>query len=189
MLLIDVVRVSEAVTRTSARLGKIGHLAELLGRVGADEAEIAISYLSGELPQRQVGVGWRTLQDLPAAKLAATATLTDVDALLSRIKSVSGQGSQAARKTLVAQLFAGLTSQEQAFMLKLLGGELRQGALDGVMIEAIAKASGAPSADVRRALTLRGWLPAVGAAALAGGVAELRAFKLEVGRAVSPMLA
>ncbi|MFB4287603.1 ATP-dependent DNA ligase [Nonomuraea sp. ATR24] len=189
MLLIDVVRVSEAVTRTSARLGKIGHLAELLGRVGPGEAEIAIAYLSGELPQRQIGVGWRTLQELPGPKLAATATLTTVDALLTRIKAVSGQGSQAARKALVAELFAGLTSQEQAFMLKLLGGELRQGALDGVMIEAVAKASGAPSADVRRALTLRGWLPAVGAAALAGGVDKLRAFRLEVGRPVSPMLA
>ncbi|MGW0480053.1 ATP-dependent DNA ligase [Nonomuraea sp. NPDC003214] len=189
MLLIDVVRVSEAVTRTSARLGKIGHLAELLGRVGPGEAEIAIAYLSGELPQRQIGVGWRTLQELPGPKLAATATLTTVDALLTRIKAVSGQGSQAARKALVAELFAGLTSQEQAFMLKLLGGELRQGALDGVMIEAVAKASGAPSADVRRALTLRGWLPAVGAAALAGGVDRLREFRLEVGRPVSPMLA
>ncbi|GGO77400.1 ATP-dependent DNA ligase [Nonomuraea cavernae] len=189
MLLIDVVRVSEAVTRTSARLGKIGHLAELLGRVGAGEAEIAIAYLSGELPQRQIGVGWRSLQDLPQPKLAATATLTEVDELLSTIKAVSGQGSQAARKALVSRLFAGLTRQEQAFMLRLLGGELRQGALDGVMIEAVAKASGAPSADVRRALTLRGWLPAVGAAALTGGVPALRAFRLEVGRAVSPMLA
>ncbi|MEO3797994.1 ATP-dependent DNA ligase [Nonomuraea sp. B10E15] len=189
MLLIDVVRVSEAVTRTSARLGKIGHLAELLGRVGPGEAEIAISYLSGELPQRQVGVGWRTLEDLPQPKLAATATLTAVDALLSTIKAVSGQGSQTARKTLVAQLFAGLTSQEQQFMSRLLHGELRQGALDGVMIEAVAKASGAPASDVRRALTLRGSLPAVGAAALAGGVAALHTFRLEVGRAVSPMLA
>ncbi|MFD0471572.1 hypothetical protein ACFQ0B_27125 [Nonomuraea thailandensis] len=189
MLLIDVVRVSEAVTRTSARLGKVGHLAELLGRVGPEEAEIAISYLSGELPQRQVGVGWRTLEDIPQPKLAATATLTAVDRLLSRIKAVSGAGSQAARKALVAELFAGLTSQEQQFMRRLLHGELRQGALDGVMIEAIAKASGAPSADVRRALTLRGWLPAVGAAALSGGVAELHAFRLEVGRAVAPMLA
>ncbi|MFB9625946.1 ATP-dependent DNA ligase [Nonomuraea helvata] len=189
MLLIDVVRVSEAVTRTSARLGKVGHLAELLGRVGPDEAEIAISYLSGELPQRQVGVGWRTLEDIPQPKLAATATLSAVDELLSRIKAVSGPGSQAARRTLVAELFAGLTSQEQQFMRRLLFGELRQGALDGVMIEAVAKASGAPSADVRRALTLRGWLPAVGAAALSGGVEALRAFRLEVGRAVSPMLA
>nr|WP_152992573.1 ATP-dependent DNA ligase [Nonomuraea pusilla] len=189
VLLIEVVRVSEAVTRTPARLGKIGHLAELLGRVGPDEAEIAISYLSGELPQRQVGVGWRTLEDLPQPKLAATATLTTVDALLSKIKAVSGQGSQAARKALVSELFAGLTSQEQQFMRRLLHGELRQGALDGVMIEAVAKASGAPSPDVRRALTLRGWLPAVGAAALAGGASALREFKLEVGRAVAPMLA
>jgi DNA ligase-1 len=189
VLLIEVVRVSEAVTRTPARLGKIGHLAELLGRVGAGEAEIAIAYLSGELPQRQIGVGWRTLQDLPQPRLAATATLAEVDARLTAIKAVSGQGSQAARRALVNELFAGLTSQEQAFMLRLLGGELRQGALDGVMIEAVAKASGAPAADVRRALTLRGWLPAVGAAALAGGVTALRAFKLEVGRAVSPMLA
>ncbi|MGW0195282.1 ATP-dependent DNA ligase [Nonomuraea sp. NPDC003201] len=189
MLLIDVVRVSEAVARTSARLGKVGHLAELLGRVGPEEAEIAISYLSGELPQRQVGVGWRTLEDIPQPKLAATATLTAVDELLSRIKAVSGPGSQAARKALVAELFAGLTSQEQQFMRRLLFGELRQGALDGVMIEAVAKASGAPSADVRRALTLRGWLPAVGAAALSGGVEALRAFRLQVGQAVSPMLA
>ncbi|MFI6594727.1 ATP-dependent DNA ligase [Nonomuraea sp. NPDC050536] len=189
MLLIDVVRVSEAVARTSARLGKIGHLAELLGRVPPGEAEIAISYLSGELPQRQVGVGWRTLQDLPAPKLVATATLTDVDTLLTRIKAVSGQGSQAARKALVTELYRALTSQEQAFITRLLSGELRQGALDGVMIEAVAKASGAPSADVRRALTLRGWLPAVGAAALSGGVEALHAFRLEVGRAVAPMLA
>ncbi|MFI9554750.1 ATP-dependent DNA ligase [Nonomuraea endophytica] len=189
MLLIDVVRVSEAVTRTSARLGKVGHLAELLGRVGPDEAEIAIAYLSGELPQRQVGVGWRTLQDIPPPRLAATATLAQVDGLLSRIKAVSGQGAQAARKGLVTELFAGLTSQEQAFLTRLLSGELRQGALDGVMIEALAKASGAPSADVRRALTLRGWLPAVGAAALSGGIDALRAFRLEVGRPVAPMLA
>ncbi|MET9342594.1 ATP-dependent DNA ligase [Nonomuraea sp. NPDC003804] len=189
MLLIDVVRVSEAVARTSARLGKIGHLAELLGRVGADEAEIAIAYLSGELPQRQIGVGWRTLQDPPPPKLVATATLTDIDALLTRIKAVSGPGSQAARKALVEELFTAVTSQEQSFLLRLLSGELRQGALDGVMIEAVAKASGAASADVRRALTLRGWLPAVGAAALSGGLEALRAFKLEVGRPVAPMLA
>lgn len=189
MLLIDVVRVSEAVTRTSARLGKVGHLAELLGRVSPAEAQIAISYLSGELPQRQIGVGWRSLQDLPQPKLVATATLTDVDALLTRIKAVSGPGSQATRKAMVTELFSAITSQEQSFLLRLLSGELRQGALDGVMIEAIAKASGAPSSVVRKALTLRGWLPAVGAAALSGGVEELQAFKLEVGRAVSPMLA
>nr|BFE81995.1 hypothetical protein GCM10020093_045960 [Planobispora longispora] len=89
----------------------------------------------------------------------------------------------------MTELFAALTTPEQTFLSRLLRGELRQGALEGVMIEAIAKAAGAPAAEVRRALTLRGWLPAVGAAALSGGVDALRAFRLEVGRPVAPMLA
>jgi DNA ligase 1 len=189
VLLIDLARTSASVAAVSARLAKIAHLAELLGRVGPDEAETAIAYLSGDLPQRQIGVGWRSLRDFPEPRQVATATLTQVDGLLTRIKSQSGAGSQAARKALVDELFGALTRQEQSFLQRLLTGELRQGALDGVMIEAIAKAAGVPSAEVRRALTLRGWLPAVGAAALRGGVEELRGFHLEVGRPVSPMLA
>ncbi|WP_250563137.1 ATP-dependent DNA ligase [Sphaerisporangium fuscum] len=189
VLLIDLARTSAAIAADSARLAKIRHLAELLSRVEPGEAEIAIAYLAGELPQRQIGVGWRTLQDLPDPRQIATATLTEVDQLLSRIKAQSGPGSQAARKDLVHQLFRSLTRQEQSFLLRLLGGELRQGALNGVMIEAVAKAAGTPTAEVRRALTLRGWLPAVGAAALTGGVESLRSFHLEVGRPVSPMLA
>ncbi len=86
----------------------------------------------------------------------------------------------------MVELFGAATRQEQTFLVRLLTGELRQGALDGVMIEAIAKAADVPSAEVRRALMLRGWLPAVGAAALAGGVAALRDFHLEVGRPVGP---
>ncbi|MBP2706656.1 ATP-dependent DNA ligase [Microbispora sp. RL4-1S] len=189
MLLIDLARTSAAVAADSARLAKIRHLAELLGRVGPDEAEIAIAYLSGELPQRQIGVGFRSLRDLPEPRQVATATLTQIDALLDRIKSQSGAGSQAARRDLLAELFGAVTRQEQSFLVRLLTGELRQGALDGVMIEALAKAAEVPSAEVRRALTLRGWLPAVGAAALRGGVGELRDFHLEVGRPVAPMLA
>ncbi|GAA3157867.1 ATP-dependent DNA ligase [Planomonospora alba] len=189
MLLIDLARTSAAVAADSARLAKIRHLAELLGRVGPDEAETAIAYLSGELPQRQLGVGFASLRDLPEPRLAATATLSRVDGLLRRIKAQSGPGSQAARKALLDELFASLTRPEQTFLSRLIRGELRQGALDGVMIEAVAKASGAPAAEVRRALMLRGWLPAVGAAALSGGVEALRAFTLEVGRPVSPMLA
>ncbi|MEV4246312.1 ATP-dependent DNA ligase [Streptosporangium canum] len=189
MLLIDLARTSAAVTADSARLAKVGHLAELLGRVDPDEAEIAISYLSGELSQRHIGVGWAGLQDPPDPRLAATATLRQVNDFLDRIKAQAGPGSQAARKALVIELFAALTRQEQTFLSRLLRSELRQGALDGVMIEAIAKASAVPTAEVRRALTLRGWLPAVGAAALSGGVDALRAFHLEVGRPVSPMLA
>ncbi len=189
VLLIDLARTSAAVAADSARLAKIRHLAELLSRVQPEEAEIAVAYLSGELPQRQIGVGWRGLQDLPEPRQIASASLSEVDDLLSRIKSQVGTGSQAARKQLVDQLFRSATRQEQSFLLRLLGGELRQGALNGVMIEAVAKAAGTPAAEVRRALTLRGWLPAVGAAALTGGVEALRSFRLEVGRPVSPMLA
>jgi DNA ligase-1 len=189
VLLIDLARTSAAVASDSARLAKVAHLAELLGRVRPGEAEIAIAYLSGELPQRQVGVGGAMLREVPEPRQVATATLTGVNDLLDRIKAQTGAGSQAARKALLAELFGALTSQEQSFLRRLLWGELRQGALDGVMIEAIAKAAGVPSAEVRRALTLRGWLPAVGSAALTGGVEALRAFHLEVGRPVSPMLA
>jgi DNA ligase 1 len=189
VLLIDLARTSVAVAADSARLAKIRHLAELLSRVEPDEAEIAVAYLSGELPQRQIGVGWRTLQDLPEPRQIASASLGQVDDLLSRIKAQAGPGSQVSRKDLVDELFRSVTRQEQSFLLRLLGGELRQGALNGVMIEAVAKAAGTPAAEVRRALTLRGWLPAVGAAALTGGVEALRSFHLEVGRPVSPMLA
>ncbi|MER7213051.1 ATP-dependent DNA ligase [Streptosporangium sp. NPDC000239] len=189
MLLIDLVRTSAAVSADPARLAKIRHLAEFLGRTGPGEAEIAIAYLSGELPQRNVGVGWASLQDPPDPRLAATATLQQVDGLLDRIKAQAGPGSQSARRALVTELFGAATRQEQAFLSRLLRGELRQGALDGVMVEAIAKAAEVPATEVRRALTLRGWLPAVGAAALGGGVEALRAFRLEVGRPVAPMLA
>jgi len=189
VLLIELARTSAAVAADSSRKAKIGHLAELLRRAGPDEAEIAIAYLSGELPQRQIGVGWRSLLDLPGPRQIATATVTQVDAMLERIKAQSGPGSQAARRELLGELFASLTEQEQSFLRRLLAGELRQGALEGVMIEAIAAAAEVPAQEVRRALTLRGSLPAVGAAALRGGVAALREFRLEVGRPVAPMLA
>ena len=189
VLLIELARTSTAVAADSARSAKIRHLAELLGRVEPGEAEIAIAYLSGLLPQRQVGVGWQTLRDLPPPRQVATVTLGWVNERLDRIKACTGPGSQAARRELVAELFGSLTAQEQSFLSRLLRGELRQGALDGVMIEALAKAADVPAAEIRRALTLRGSLPAVGAAALHGGVDALRAFRLEVGRLVAPMLA
>ncbi|MGV9326502.1 ATP-dependent DNA ligase [Streptosporangium sandarakinum] len=189
VLLIELARTSAAVAATPARLAKIAQLAELLGRTEPGEAEIAIAYLSGELPQRTIGVGWAALQDPPEPRLVATATLREVNDLLDRIKAQTGPGSQLARKALLDELFGAVTRQEQVFLSRLLRSELRQGALHGVMAEAVAKAAGVPVAEVRRALTLRGWLPAVGAAALAGGVEALRAFHLEVGHPVAPMLA
>ncbi|WP_283138213.1 ATP-dependent DNA ligase [Rhizohabitans arisaemae] len=188
MLLIDLVRTSTAVAGESSRLSKTSHLAELLRSAG-DQAALCISYLAGELPQRQIGVGWAALRELPAPAAEPGLTPADVDSSFEAIKAVSGPGSQTARRTLLAGLFGDAVPEEQAFLVRLLTGELRQGALDGVMTDAVAAASGVPVKEIRRALTLHGSLPAVGAVALSAGVEGLRAIRLEPGRGLRPMLA
>jgi len=189
VLLAEIAGVSRTVATTSARLAKIEALAAALRQAGPLEVPIAVAYLSGELPQRQIGVGWATLRGgfVPAA--AATLTLSEVDAGFSAIGAISGKGSTAARKALVSELFGRATETEQQFLYGLLSGELRQGALEGVMTEAVARAASVPVAEVRRAMMMRGSLGAVAAAALAGGRDALHAFGLEVGRPVRPMLA
>ncbi len=189
MLLAEIAEVSRAVAATSARLAKIGALAAALREAGPAEVPIAVAYLSGELPQRQVGIGWAALRDGFAAAASPTLTLSQVDASLSAIGAVAGKGSAAARKALVGELFSRATEGEQRFLFGLLSGELRQGALEGVMIEAVARAASVPASEIRRAMMLRGSLGAVAAAALAGGSAALHAFGLEVGCPVRPMLA
>ncbi len=189
MLLTEIAEVSRAVAATGARLAKIETLADALRQAGPLEVPIAVAYLSGELPQRQIGVGWATLRDgFPPAK-TPTLTLSEVDTGFSAIGAVSGKGSAAARKALVSELFGRATQDEQRFLYGLLSGELRQGALEGVMTEAVARAASVPVAEVRRAMMLRGSLGAVAAAALAGGSDALATFGLEVGRPVRPMLA
>ena len=189
MLLSRIAEVSQAVAATGARLAKIDALAAALREAGPLEVPIAVAYLSGELPQRQIGVGWASLRDgfLPAA--SPSLTLSEVDAAFAAIGAVSGKGSAAARKALVGELFGRATAGEQRFLVGLLSGELRQGALEGVMTDAVARAAAVPVADVRRAMMLRGSLGVVAAAALAGGSEALGAFGLEVGRPVRPMLA
>ena len=180
---------SDAVAATSSRLAKIEVLAKALHDAGPAEVTIAVAYLSGELPQRQIGVGWATLRQAPAPADRPTLTLTDVDAAFDAIGAVAGQGSQATRKQLVDELFGRATAQEQSFLLRLLSGELHQGALEGVMAEAIARAAEVPSAEVRRALMLSGSMTAVAETALAQGSGGLRGFGLQVGRPIGPMLA
>ncbi len=189
MLLSEIAEVSRTVAGTSARLAKIEALAGALRAAGPLEVPIAVAYLSGELPQRQIGVGWAALRDGFTPAEAPALTLSDVDAGFSAIGAVSGKGSTAARKALVGELFGRATRDEQRFLVGLLSGELRQGALEGVMTEAVARAASVPVAEVRRAMMLRGSLSAVAAAALSGGSAALGAFGLEVGRPVRPMLA
>jgi ATP-dependent DNA ligase I len=189
VLLAQIAEVSRAVAATSARLAKIELLAAALREAGPLEVPIAVAYLSGELPQRQVGIGWAALRDGFAAAAVPSLTLSEVDEGLSTIGALSGKGSAAARRSLVGELFGRATEDEQRFLAGLLSGELRQGALEGVMTDAVARAASVPVADVRRAMMLRGSLGTVAAAALAGGRAALAAFGLEVGRPVRPMLA
>ena len=191
MQLIDVATASVDVGASSARLAKIARIAELLASAGDDArlTAVVVSWLSGDLPQRQIGVGWAALRSLPPPAQTPTLTVAAVDATFTEIGEVAGKGSQARRAGLVADLFAAATEAEQTFLRRLLGGELRQGALAGVMADAVAKGAGIPAATVRRAAMLGGDLPAVAAAALTGGEAALSAFTLRVGRPVGPMLA
>lgn len=193
MLLIDVATASVEVGASSARLAKISRIAELLvaARREGDPHQVAVvvSWLSGELPQRQIGVGWAALRLLPPPGAQPVLTVRDVDATFTRIGAVSGTGSQARRAGLLTELFTAATDPEQAFLRRLLSGELRQGALAGVMADAVARAAEVPAAVVRRAAMLGGALPAVAAAALTGGSTALGEFTLRAGRPVGPMLA
>ncbi len=129
------------------------------------------------------------MRSLPEPAQRPTLTVAAVDSAFTEIGGVAGKGSQARRAGLVADLFAAATESEQTFLRRLLGGELRQGALAGVMADAVAKAATVPAATVRRAAMLGGHLPAVAAAALICGEAALSEFTLRVGRPVGPMLA
>src|SRR6202522_4479274 len=189
VLLAEVAEVSRAVAGASGRLAKIAAIADALRMAGPDEVPIVVAYLSGELPQRQIGVGWAALRSAPPASAAPSLTVRGVDASFSEIGAVVGPGSVAERKRLVDEVMSAATIEEQYFLVRLLSGELRQGALDGVMTEAVARASEVPVALVRRAVMLRGSLPAVAEAALDGGADALSSFGLLVGQPLKPMLA
>ncbi|MEZ0355391.1 ATP-dependent DNA ligase [Mycobacterium sp. SA01] len=190
MLLSDVAAASADVSATSSRLAKVARIAELLSGVGDPRVvQVVVSWLSGDLPQRQIGVGWAALRSLPAPADTSTLTVAAVDTTFTEIGAVAGKGSQARRAELLGGLFGAATDAEQVFLRRLLGGELRQGAQAGVMADAVAKAAGLPAAAVRRAAMLGGDLPAVAASALTGGVDALDDFTLTVGKPVGPMLA
>jgi DNA ligase-1 len=189
VLLADVVAASLAATATRSRLAKTAAVAEALRAAGPDDAATVAAYLSGVLPQRRIGVSWRGLSTLPPAASDATVTVAEVDAALTAIGAFAGSGSGAARNAAVLSLFGRLTSPEQDYLRALVTGQVRQGALDGVMLAAIAAAADVPEAEVRRAVMLAGHAGAVAAAALTGGSDALAAIGLEVGRPLRPMLA
>ncbi|MET9911907.1 ATP-dependent DNA ligase [Streptomyces sp. NPDC006476] len=189
MLLARLAHVSQEVAATSARSRKIALLAELFRDAEADDVPIVIPYLAGRLPQGRLGVGWKVLSRPVAPAADPTLTVREVDARLTELGKVSGSGSQAERTRLVGELMGAATVEEQRFLFGLLTGEVRQGALDAVAVEGLAEATGAPPADVRRAVMLAGSLQTVARTLLADGPGALEQFRLTVGRPVLPMLA
>jgi ATP-dependent DNA ligase I len=233
VLLSDLVDASSAVAGTSARSAKIEQIAALLRLVPTGEVKVAVAFLSGEILQGQIGVGYAALSGLlrfgpagrddPAAAEAPAAepglTLTDVNVAFDAIGAITGPGSQAERRRMLGEFFGRATEREREFLVRLLTGDLRQGALEGIMTDAVAKAAAVPADEVRRAHQLGGWLPEVAQAALGGtdgrsradagpeadgadggidngrdlavrrALAALRSFTLRVGRPVRPMLA
>jgi ATP-dependent DNA ligase I len=189
VLLRELVEASAAVRATSARGGKVERLAEVLRHVDPDQVRAVVAWLSGELTQRQIGVGWATLRDHPSPAAEPALTVADVQAAFDHIGPLSGAGSQAARRAAVQDLLARATADEQRFLTALLLGDIGHGALTGVMTDAVAKAADLPKSDVRRALMLRGDLGAVAATALGDGAAGLAGISLELLRPVQPMLA
>jgi ATP-dependent DNA ligase I len=188
-MLSEVVQASEDVGATSSRTAKAERVAALLRHAGPAEAAVVVPWLSGELRQRRTGVGYATLRDAAAPASESSLTVREVDAAFDALALVSGAGAAAERRRLLGEIWSRATAAEQRFLVGLISGELRQGALEGVMVEAVARASDVPAAEVRRAAMLCGAVAPVAEAALRGGVAALGVFRLQVGRPVQPMLA
>ncbi|MET0143352.1 MAG: ATP-dependent DNA ligase [Ilumatobacteraceae bacterium] len=181
---------SRRLAATSKRGEKSALLSDVLRRAAPDEIAVAVGLLTGAPRQGRIGVGWATLRDVrvePAHE--PTLDVLDIDRMLDRLASMSGSGVNAARRALLADVFARATEPEQDLLWKVLGGELRQGALDGVMADAVARAAAVPIAAVRRAHMLSGDLGVTARAAMTGGQDALAAVSMVPGRAVQPMLA
>ena len=191
MLFAEIVRTSRSVAATRARLQKIAHLAECMRGLGPDEREAGVAFLTGELRQGRVGLGYAAVRDAmpgsaaPSPRLAVAA----VDLAFSEIASMSGPGSARAKLQGLGKLLSEATAEEQEFLARLVFGELRQGAQEGIVVEAVASGAGLPAALVRRAVMLSGDLRQVAVAALAGGEGALAGFRLQLLSPVQPMLA
>ena len=185
------VRVSSTVAATRGRNAKRDALAEAIRAMAPDERGVGVAYLSGALPQGRIGVGPAALGDSATVPSAAAPTLSvrQVHAALERIRGATGAGSAAVKREALGALFGQCVPEEQLFLVRLLVGEVRQGALDGAMVEAIAKASGCSAASVRQAHMLLGNLPHVADVAMTEGESGLRRIRLAVGTPVQSMLA
>jgi DNA ligase-1 len=190
-LLAQLVDTSQRVTTTSARLGKVRELASFMRPLPAAEIEIAVHYLAGQLPQGRIGIGYALLQAATAGTEAHEATLSiaEVDRQLQAIAGDRGAGSAGRRAGALRALLSRATAAEQQFLIRLLIGDLRQGALAGIMVDAIAAAAELPLPLVRRAAMYGSSLGAVARAALQQGADALADLRLQLFSPVTPMLA
>ena len=191
MQLCALVDVSLAVSSTRSRIEKIDRLADLLKRTPPDEISIAVAYLSGSLPQGRIGVGWSVVSQARAVPPAAQPSLDlqEIHEQFQRIAHARGAGAAGIRTRLLTDLFGRATESEQGFLARLLSGELRQGAQEGMLADAVARAAGAPAESVRQAAMICGDLGEVARAAIGQGIAALSAYSIQLFRPVEPMLA
>ena len=198
MLLADVVNISNQVSGTSSRNAKMSLIADLLQRLAllvasgaapAGEIGLASRYLSGSLRQRRTGIELSRLSELPSPVEVGDVSISELDAVMQRASEMAGGGSSHERADLFVGLVQRLSAEERMFVIGLLRGGLRQGALESVVLTAVAHAGGATLQDVRRAVAAQGDLPGVAQALLVEGPRALDLFRLTVGRGVSPMLA
>ncbi len=191
MRLGELVDASHVVAESSSRLRKIERLADLLAKTPVDETEIVVAFLSGSLSQGRIGVGGAAIIEARSAKPSAEPSLEvrEVDDAFGRIAAAAGAGSARARAEELRRVFERATDAEQDFLARLLFGELRQGALEGVLVEAVARASKIPATTIRRAAMVAGSLPPVARAALHEGDAALQALVIRPFTPIQPMLA
>ncbi|KQS98771.1 ATP-dependent DNA ligase [Cellulomonas sp. Leaf395] len=191
MLLVDLATTSSALATTRSRLAKRALLVDLLRRTPPEDVGIVSRYLGGQLRQRRTGLGWRSLTSLPSPAADPSLTVAGVDAVFEQMSRLEGPGSVISRNALAAELFGAATADEQRLLGGLVTGELRQGSLDALLLDAVAEAAGVPPEVVRRAAMLAGDTEPVAVAALTSPdpVAALAGFTLTAGRPVRPMLA
>lgn len=189
MLLNDLVEASAGIGATRSRNAKTQLVADLLRSAAPGEVEVIAGYLAGVLPQRRVGVGYRTLATSPTPSTEPSLTIAQTDSAMQQLADAAGAGSARLREGVLTVLLGSATASEQQFLKGLITGELRQGAQDGVMLAAIARAAELPTTDVRRAVMLAGFTAPVAAIALSGGAAALAEIGLVPGRPLRPMLA
>jgi DNA ligase 1 len=189
-LLADVVTASGEVAATTARSKKVATLAELLRRLDREEIVPAVGFLAGVPRQGRVGVGWSTIAGLGAESAAEPSlTIHDLDHAITEVEETTGSGSAAARRGILGELLARATAEEAGFIRRLFTGELRQGALAGLMVDAVAKAAGVSGELARRALMLSGDLTRTAEIAIGQGEDGLRQVGFELFRPILPMLA